>query len=245
VSCDPERVTAFVDGELDAAASAAVTAHLETCADCRAQAGEERALRSRLRELPAPELPALLEARVRRMARRRGPGVVRWALPVAAALLVALWLRGHAPMVAWDLARDHDMCFAHRPVPAKVWSAEPRVVADWFEARGTVLPNVLARVGDVTLVGARYCPLLGGSFAPHLYYASKDEKVSVFVVPYGVRFEDRFAGGPRGRFVRLLRVDGEVVGVVGESEADVRDFETALRPVLAAWLGEARMLHAR
>jgi hypothetical protein len=35
--------------------------------------------------------------------------------------------------------------------------------------------------------------------------------------------------------VRLLRVEGELVGIVGEREADVQAFETSLRPVLAAW----------
>jgi hypothetical protein len=34
--------------------------------------------------------------------------------------------------------------------------------------------------------------------------------------------------------VRLFRVGGEVVGIVGETESEVRAFETAFRPVLAA-----------
>jgi anti-sigma factor RsiW len=62
LSCDPERVTGFVDGELDPQATTAVAAHLETCPACRAQA-EAKLLRARLRGLPGPELPAGLEAR--------------------------------------------------------------------------------------------------------------------------------------------------------------------------------------
>jgi hypothetical protein len=241
LSCDPERVTGFVDGELDAEVTASVAAHLESCAACRAQAEAERGLRARLRSLPTPDLPAGLEARVRSQTRRRpvvSRAVVRWALPLAACLVVGFWVRGYVPFVAWDLSRDHDKCFSHDPVPAKVWSEERRVVADWFRERGTHLPGIPDRVGDLTLVGARYCPLVGLSLAPHVYYASPTSHASVFVVPHGVRLEERFAGQARGRAVRLLRVEGQTVGIVAERAVDARAFETALRPVLAAWAGE-------
>jgi hypothetical protein len=164
--------------------------------------------------------------------------VARWALPLAAVLVAGFWARGHAPIVAWELARDHDHCFSMRPLPAKVWSGEPRVVGDWFSRQGTRLPPVPDRVGELTLVGARYCPLPGVSLAPHVYYASATSQVSVFVVPHGVRFDGRFAGEARGRSVRLLRVEGETVGIVAGSEADARAFEAALRPVVAAWVRE-------
>ena len=177
---------------------------------------------------------------MRARVRRRAPVAVaaRWALPLAAALVVAFWARGHAPLVAWELARDHDHCFSLRPLPAKVRSGEPGVVGDWFLRQGTRLPRVPDRVGDLVLVGARYCPLPDVSSAPHVYYASATSQVSVFLVPHGVRVGDRFAGQARGRAVRLLRVEGETVGIVAGSEADARAFETAFRPVLAAWVGE-------
>ncbi len=238
MSCDPERVTGFVDGELEARAASAVATHLETCSACRAQAETERALRARLRSLPAPELPAGLEAHVR--AARGGrpsalPARARWAVPLAAALLLGMWLRGYAPFVAWDLARDHDKCFARQPLPAKVWSGEPQAVADWFEQQGTPLPALPAQVGELSLVGARYCPLASLTSAPHVYYASGERHVSVFVLQQGVRLDDRMALHARGDSIRLLRLEGQVVGIVGAREADVQAFETALRPVLAAW----------
>lgn len=238
MSCDPERVTGFVDGELDPQAAADVAAHLETCPVCRAQAEAEGALRVRLRSLPAPELPAGLEARVREAQRARPravPVAARWALPLAAALLVGVWLRGYAPFVAWDLARDHAKCFSRQPLPAKLWNGEPRVVGEWFEQQGTRFPALPAQVGELSLVGARYCPLASLAYAPHVYYASAGSHVSVFLVPQGARFLDRLASRARGESVRLLWVEGEVVGIVGEREADVQAFETALRPVLAAW----------
>lgn len=81
---------------------------------------------------------------------------------------------------------------------------------------------------------------MGLSLAPHVYYESPGRHVSVFVVPQGVRLADRFAGAARGDAVRLLRVEGEVVGIVGEREADVQALESALRPVLATWLASRR-----
>ena len=239
MSCDPERVTGFVDGELPEAVAAEVAAHLETCAACGAQAAEERELRARLIALPAPELPAGLEARVRRLPRLLvfPERTLRWALPLAAALVLGFWLRGHAPFVAWDLARDHDKCFSRQPLPAQVWSREPPEVEAWFAAQGTTLPALPAQVGELELVGARYCPLVSLSSAPHVYYRSVAGQVSVFVVPHGVRFGERLASQPRGDRVLLMRTGGAVVGIVGARQEEVDAFEIALRPTLLAWAG--------
>lgn len=238
MSCEPERVTGFVDGELDPRAAAGVAAHLETCPACRAQAESERDLRARLARLAALDLPAGLEARVKQVIqaeRRALPVAARWVLPLAAALFAALWLRGYAPFVAWGLARDHAKCFSKQPLPAKVWSGEPAQVAGWFRESGSELPALPAQAGELALVGARYCPLASLAYAPHVYYASAGRHASVFVVPQGVRFEDPRASQARGEHVRLLRVEGRVVGIVAEEEDDARALETALRPVLAAW----------
>jgi len=236
MTCDPERVTGFVDGELSPELAAEVAVHLETCAACRAQAEAERELHARLLRLPAPELPASLEARVRHASWQRPlvARAVRWALPMAAVLVLAIWLRGYAPFVAWDLARDHGKCFSRQPLPALVTSHEPREIAAWFREQGTELPALPAQVGDLALVGARYCPLASLSMAAHVYYRSASSQLSLFVVRHGVRLDDRLASHARGDSVRLLRLEGEVVGIVGEREAEVQAVETALRPVLAA-----------
>ena len=237
MSCDPERVTGFVDGELDAATAVAVAAHLESCPSCRAQAEAERELRVRLRSLPTPELPAGVEARVRQASRVRPsavPVAARWALPLAAVLLLGVWLRGYAPFVAWELARDHDHCFSRQPLPAQVRSDDPGVVAAWFEEHGTRLPQLPERVGELALAGARLCPMPDASAAAHVYYASATSQVSVFLVRHGVRLEGRLARQTHGRSVRLLRVGGEVLGVVGPNEAEAQAFEVALQPKLLA-----------
>jgi len=49
-----------------------------------------------------------------------------------------------------------------------------------------------------------------------------------------------------GRFADIAsRWEGEVVGIVGEGDADVQAFETALRPILASWLAAFRQPEAR
>jgi len=207
MSCNPERVTAYVDGALDAAGGAELEAHLEACPECRAQAEEERALRAQLRALPPPS-------------------------PLAAGLVALLaWARGAAPFVAWELSRDHDHCFGGRRLPAKVWSSDPAYVAEWFEGQGTRVPVIPETAGGLELVGARYCTLLDRRVA-HLYYSNGEHHLSLFLVPGPVRDLAR-EKRPRGNFVRLLRVGGTTVGLVSEEENSVEAFRRALSTTLA------------
>ena len=63
-----EDLSAYVDGELDAASHARVEAHLDVCAACREAVSELGAVRQAMRELPrarAPRSFALREADVR------------------------------------------------------------------------------------------------------------------------------------------------------------------------------------
>jgi hypothetical protein len=237
VSCNPERVTALVDDALEGEARATVEAHLTGCEACRAQASDERRLRAGLRALPAPEVPFGLEQRVRRRLRRRGRvsgAVVRFLLPLAAVLLVALWVRGYAPFVAWELSRDHEHCFGMERLPAEVWGSEPEIVAGWFDERGERLPMLPPSVGRLELVGGRLCWLVDASRAAHLYYASDERQVSVFKVPHAVRMKDDFTTRVGGNAVALVRLGRTVVGVVGEDEDEVDLFVSRLRTSVAA-----------
>jgi hypothetical protein len=241
VTCDREQVTALVDEALGPAARSAVEAHVAGCEECRAQLADERALRARLREIPAPELPFGLEQRVRRQVGRHRwtSRLTRVGLPLAAALLLALWARGYAPFVAWELSRDHAHCFGMETLPTEVLESEPERLAAWYGERGDELPLLPAQVGDVSLVGGRYCALPDVSFAPHVYYTSYDEQVSVFVVPHDVRMPDDYRRRVRGNAVALVRVGGAVVGVVSDDEQVVGSFVSRLRTSVAA-LEEAR-----
>ena len=233
MTCVPERVTGYVDDALDAAARAEVESHFANCGTCREQVAFERDLRAELRALPAPELRPGFEAAVRRRLAAERRGGRPWRLPFAAALaLLALWARGTAPFVAWEVARDHNHCFGKERLPAKLWSNDPVEVSRWFEAQGTRLPPVPAGVGELGLVGARYCPLLD-RVAAHLYYAGEERHLSVFVLSGPARFRDAWATESRGNEVRLLRSAGMTVALVSARPEDVEAFRAAFATTVA------------
>ncbi|MDA0634154.1 zf-HC2 domain-containing protein [Nonomuraea sp. MCN248] len=68
-----ERVSALVDGELNHAERDRALAHLTFCADCRREVESLRALKTRLRSLEHPALPADLTLSLMRMAEPGGP----------------------------------------------------------------------------------------------------------------------------------------------------------------------------
>jgi len=227
-ACDGTRVTAYVDDVLSPEDRAAVEAHLATCPTCRDQEAFERGLRQRMRTLPAPELPAELEARVRRELRRRPvPAAVRW-LPLAAGVALAvLWGRGAAPFVAWELARDHAHCFARTSLKSEVWTSDSAEITEWYRRHGTEVPDLPSAAGGVELVGGRFCPLLDRKVA-HLYYAGEKRHLSVFVVPGPARFASGFVTRTFGENVRLVHTSGTTLALVGEDAEAVDAFHRAL-----------------
>ena len=68
-----ERVSALVDGELGHADRERALAHLTFCADCRREVESMRALKSRLRALDGPAMPADLTMALLRMSEPGGP----------------------------------------------------------------------------------------------------------------------------------------------------------------------------
>jgi anti-sigma factor RsiW len=235
VSCQPELVTGFVDGALSAEEAAAVEAHLAECPACREQAEAERDLGAKLRELPPPEPRPGFEGHVRRQLEQARPRSRRWLLGVAAAAVLAiLWLRGSVPFVAWQLAGDHGHCFAQTRLPAKVWGDDPDDVIRWFEAQGTRMPPLPRNVGEIELVGGRYCPLVDRRVA-HVYYASRNGRpVSVFVVTGPARFDHEWAGQSRSRQVRLFRSASSTVAVVTDESREADAFQAAFTTTVAA-----------
>jgi anti-sigma factor RsiW len=236
VSCDPERVTGYVDDALSPEERALIEVHLAECAVCREQADFESALRGRLRALAPLEIPAGLrrqvQHRLRPASRMRALGVVGMAAAAVLALLV-LWLRATPPFVSWELARDHASCFGRAKLPARVWSSDPTQVAAWFEKDGLAMPVVPEAVGSAVLIGARYCPLIDRRVA-HLYYSGDDVNLSLFVIPGSVRIAGEHDAEALGQTVHLRRVGGTVVGVVSSSEEAVERLERALTRTVAS-----------
>ncbi len=208
MSCEPEKVTGYVDDALAPEEHAAVEVHLVECSSCRQQVEEERTCERGSAPCPRLEPRPAFEDQVRRRLAghpRRG----FWALPFAASLvaLLALWARGAAPFVAYELARDHAHCFDRAALPAKVWSDDAAVVVAWFEGQGTSLPLIPENVAGLGLVGARYCPLLD-RFAAHLYYTGGDRHASIFVLKGPARFRDAYEGRIGAQTVLLVPLRG-------------------------------------
>lgn len=242
MSCDRERVSAFVDEALEGPERELVEGHVAACDACRVQVAEERALRASLGGLPQPDLPFGLEQKIRARLRRRRrvSAFTRLVIPLAAVLVAALWVREYAPFVAWELSRDHDHCFGMDEVPAQVWASEPALVAGWFQEKGTRVPLLPASVGRLSLLGGRFCALPDVSYAAHVYYASDEDELSVFAVSHDVRLRGDFSSRTRGNAVTLLRLGDHVVAVVGDDEGQVDAFVSRLRTSVARL--EARRL---
>jgi anti-sigma factor RsiW len=228
VSWDPEELTGYVDGELPADARARMDEHLAGCPECREEVSEERALRGRLKTLPEPSPSAGFERLLRQRLRAARPHPLRFLVPLAASLVaVLLWAGGSPPVVAWELARDHDHCFSQDRLPAEMFTTDPYAAGERFAPGNPALLNLPERAGELELVGARRCPLADRKVV-HLYYASQKRQVSVFLVPDGVRVPERYATESGDHAVRILRISGAVIGVVGADEDDVAAFEQAL-----------------
>ena len=123
-----QKLTEYLAGELISAERAAIGAHLEGCAHCRAEADAIGSAESALRMLAvvevAPELSSDLRERLAAPAGRRlglawvGAG----AAAAAAAAVCMLWLSHPAPS-------PQKAPFESRPIPPKVTVERPEAVA--------------------------------------------------------------------------------------------------------------------
>lgn len=237
MSCEPELITGYVDGELGPEERSRVAEHLETCATCREQVAAEEALRAGLRALPEVEPPHGMEGRLRAKLRGARPNPWRVLLPVAAALAaVAIWAARNPAVVAWELSRDHDKCFGMKQLPAEVFTGDAASAVARLEPETVALPALPDAAGGLDLIGGRHCPLADRRVM-HLYYAAGQRRVSLFVVPGSVRLDRAYSGSSRGNVVRLLRLAGTTVGLVGEHPDDVAAFERALVQTRAELFG--------
>ena len=68
----------------------------------------------------------------------------------------------------------------------------------------------------------------------HLYYASDDGEMSIFMVSHDARVGDKFATRAGGHAVALVRLGSNILGVVGDDENQVGAFVSRLRTSVAA-----------
>jgi anti-sigma factor RsiW len=226
VICDPEGVTAYVDGFLDGADLASVEAHLAGCPSCLKQAEAERELRARLKGLPAPEPRPGFEGEVRQRIRSSRRRRALWLAPLAAGLTALVLLgRGSPTVVAWEVSLDHSHCFGRKTLPAKVWSSDPAIVGAWFERQGTALPLLPGGAGGLRLVGARYCQFPDAGLVAHVYYSSAEAHLSIFLIPRRLRLTGPQVATTLGNSVGMVPMNDSTLALVSENPAKLEAFQ--------------------
>jgi mycothiol system anti-sigma-R factor len=201
-----DRLSPFLDDELDPVTSREVSAHLESCPECAAAFDRQRKLRESLqRGLEYHRAPDLLRARVMREvraaagqpgARERVPARSwRWLSAVAAVLSVAIvtvaggnWLLVTLPRERADERMASEVVSGHvRALMADhltdVASTDQHTVKPWFAGKLDFSPpvNDFAAAG-YPLVGGRLDVLQGHPVAALVYLRHK-HVINVFVWP--------------------------------------------------------------
>jgi anti-sigma factor RsiW len=188
-------VHAYVDGELDPVNAVAIEKQIAADPALAAERARVEALRRTLREkLPATELPAGLEARVRAAigatpaASGSAPSWRAMAASIMLAVVVssgATWLLTHAP--ATDGVTDAVMAGHLRalmaPQPVDVVSSDGHTVKPWFNGRIPQAPQVadLSQAG-FKLVGGRV-DVVGRTGVPTLVYQIRQHLISLTAIP--------------------------------------------------------------
>ena len=196
-----DRLSAFIDDELDAIGSREVQRHLESCTDCAAALSRQRALSGSLRDrLQYHQAPDLLRARVMRDLRSAGErDETRWwamaprwgTLSAAAAVIVVatgVWLGTSLPRRRADDATSREAVSGHiRSLMAShltdVASTDQHTVKPWFNGKLDFSPPVTDfAAADFPLVGGRLDYLQGHAVAA-LVYMHRKHVINVFVWP--------------------------------------------------------------
>lgn len=195
-----DRLSAFVDDELDPVASSEVSRHVESCASCAAALASQRQLGDSLRrELDYHRTPDLLRTRLmrelrgpeRREAARARRAVPAWRWLSAAAALVAVaggaWVlatlpRGGEDAVAREVVSGHIRSLMADHL-ADVASTDQHTVKPWFSGKLDFSPPVTDfAAAEYPLVGGRLDYLQGQPVAA-LVYMHRKHVINVFVWP--------------------------------------------------------------
>lgn len=200
-----ERLTLYLDNELQEDERAAIEAHVQSCASCKAFVDKELAFLNAIRgtgplHTASPDLKTRVGAVVsgsKRPVRRSSR--LKWIVPIAAVLLVLI-----LPVVIWRVARQSNRpaiggpsAFALRAVeshlrhmrgqlPLEMESSNPQAVSYWFANKvdfNVKLPGYQESSGQdklYTLEGAR---LVGyqNDYAAYVAYRMKERPISLVI----------------------------------------------------------------
>ncbi|HKV33811.1 MAG TPA: anti-sigma factor [Pyrinomonadaceae bacterium] len=200
-----ERLTLYLDNELQGDERAAIEAHVESCNSCASFVEKELTFLNAVRKsgrahVASPELKAkvaeILSGSKQPVVRSRR---LRWALPIAAALLVLL-----LPVVIWRVMRQQDhpengapsafatmaaeshLRHSRGQLPLEVESSEPEKISAWFANKvnfNVKLPSYQESSGQeilYTLEGARLVNYQN-DYAAYVSYHMKDRPISLVI----------------------------------------------------------------
>ena len=234
-------VHAYVDGELDPVNAVAIEQQIAANPSLAAERARIEALRQALRDkLPATELPAGLEARVRTaIGTTTAHSAPSWRATAASIMLAAVvssgatWLLTHAP--ASDSVTEAAMAGHLRalmaPQPVDVASSEGHVVKPWFNGRIPQAPRLvdLSNTG-FRLVGGRV-DVVGRAGVPTLVYQIRQHLISVTAIPDSARGTTEPATtSARGyNIIRWSAGDTSYVAVSDVNAGDLAKFVEAFR----------------
>lgn len=193
-----ERLTSYVDEQLDAPGRTEVERHLDGCVSCRGAVARERGgqtvLRhhaTQLREEPLPPgLRSRCESLVQEQARAASiPGWRRTLVPTVlsvillvftASAIFSLATRQSDAVLAAQLTADHSKCF-------KLFVTGNPPVMDAHEVEEMLAReygwkiHVPPSVDGLQLIGARRC-LYADGLIPHVMYRANGQDLSLFVL---------------------------------------------------------------
>jgi anti-sigma factor RsiW len=184
-----EKISVYVDGEMEPAAEQAFAGHLQSCAECSAAVLEQQALKKAIRvagkRFTAP--PELYASIHRQMAPKRSAGL--WlkvsAFAASAALLAvvafALLSRSSSSNATVAQLIDQHVIMLASVNPYDVISQDPHTVKPWFQGKVpfTFNPAVPAD-SPFKLLGGKlvYAQRSPGA---ELVYQVRQHKISVFI----------------------------------------------------------------
>lgn len=208
-NCDSihERLSLYLDNELQGDERTDFEAHIESCDSCASFVEKELAFLNAIRK-SAPLYAASPEVKTRvaeivsgskQPVVRERPRRLKWALPIAASVLVLL-----LPVVIWRVVRQDDrpengapsafatmaaeshLRHSRGQLPLEVNSSNPHEISEWFTNKvkfNVKLPSYQESSGQeilYTLEGAR---LVGfqNDYAAYVSYHMKDRPISLVI----------------------------------------------------------------